>query len=134
MENSTSGYMLLFRDTTPEAYAAMTPEQREECMRNFYGWHDSLATAGKLDHGHPLVPAGRVVSMSRGSERIVDGPFSEAKEAVGGYFFLTVTTLEEATEIARHCPSLQHGMIIEVRPVAAVCPLAATLDLEALRR
>lgn len=127
METSTAPYMLLFRDSTPEVYAAMSPEQREQCMLNFYGWHDGLEAAGKMGHAHPLIPTGRVVSMPRGG-RIVDGPFSEAKETIGGYFLIHVSGLDEATEIARQCPSLQYGMIVEVRPVAAVCPLAGTAD------
>ncbi len=127
METSTAPYMLLFRDTTPEVYGAMTPEKRDECMRNFYGWHDGLEAAGKMGHAHPLIAEGRVVSMPRGG-RIVDGPFSEAKETIGGYFLIHVSGLEEATEIARKCPSLQYGMTVEVRPVAACCPLAGTAE------
>ncbi|MDB5335936.1 MAG: YCII-related domain protein [Planctomycetaceae bacterium] len=127
METSTSSYMLLFRDTTPDIYAAMSPDQREQCMLNFYRWHDGLEAAGKMGHAHPLIPAGRVVSMPRGG-RIVDGPFSEAKETIGGYFLIYVSGEEEAVEIARQCPSLQFGMTVEVRPVAAVCPLAGTSE------
>jgi hypothetical protein len=52
---------------------------------------------------------------------VVDGPFAEAKEAIGGYFFLRVADIEEATEIAQRCPSLAHGMTVEVRPVAEAC-------------
>jgi hypothetical protein len=54
--------------------------------------------------------------------RVVDGPFAEAKEAIGGYFLLSVANLDEATEIAQRCPSLRHGMSVEVRPIAEACP------------
>ena len=56
-------------------------------------------------------------------ERVVDGPYAEAKEAVGGYLFLTVADLDEATEIAKQCPGLVHGLTVEVRPVADVSPM-----------
>jgi hypothetical protein len=60
----------------------------------------------------------------------VDGPFVEAKEAVGGYFLLNVGSLEEATGIAKKCPSLllDLGLSIEVRPVAEVCPVLSPVE------
>jgi hypothetical protein len=52
---------------------------------------------------------------------VADGPFAESKEAVGGYFYLKVADMEEAVEIARQCPGLEHGAIVEVRQVADLC-------------
>ena len=127
MATATSPFMLLFRETSPETYAAMSTEQREQCVQNFYDWHDRLDASGKVEHAHPLFPTGRVVSMPR-SGKIVDGPFSEAKEFVGGYFLIHVADIEEATRIAHDCPSLQHGMIVEVRPVAPMCPMSSSLE------
>jgi hypothetical protein len=57
---------------------------------------------------------------------VTDGPFSEAKEAVGGYVMLRVSGMNEATEIARRHPGLEHGLIIEVRPMAETCHLGVT--------
>jgi hypothetical protein len=119
--------MLIFRDSSPETYAAMTAAEREQAARDWYDWYDGLISQGKVTTGHPLEAGGRVVSGRRG-ERVVDGPFAEAKEAIGGFFMLTVATLDEATEIARQCPNLKHGMNVEVRQVRAVCPLAEGLD------
>ncbi len=117
--NSKQPFLLLFRDA-PGAYAAMSAEQRQQLMHQWNAWYDGLAATGKVQHGHPLEGQGRVVSGPRG-EKITDGPFAESTEGVGGYFFLTVDGLEEATEIARGCPSLAHGMTVEVRPVADAC-------------
>jgi len=121
MKTPTSPYLLIFRESSPDVYQAMSAEQRQQLMQQWNAWYDGLAAQGKVEHGHPLEPAGRVVSGARG-QRVVDGPFAEAKEAIGGYFFLTVASLDEATEIAKRCPSLEHGLIVEVRPVAAACP------------
>ena len=115
----TNPYLLIFRESSPDAYKSLSPEQRQQLLDRWNAWYDGLATAGKVQHGHPLEPEGRIVS-ARG-ERVVDGPFAEAKEAIGGYFFLTVSSLEEATEIAKQCPSLQYGLVVEVRPVAEFC-------------
>jgi hypothetical protein len=56
---------------------------------------------------------------------VADGPFAESKEAIGGYFMLQVGTLDEAVAIAKGCPGLPYGSRVEVRPVAATCPLVA---------
>ncbi|HVU35924.1 MAG TPA: YciI family protein, partial [Opitutaceae bacterium] len=61
-----------------------------------------------------------VISGAQG-ERVTDGPFAEATEGIGGYFFLTVDSLDEATRVAQQCPSLPYGMVVEVRPVADAC-------------
>jgi hypothetical protein len=126
METKTSPYLLIFRDASPDVYKSMSPDQRQELMQQWNAWYDGLAAAGKVQHGNPLESGGRVVSGARG-ERVVDGPFAETTEAIGGYFFLTVASLDEATAIAQRCPSLQHGMVVEVRPVADAC---ATLGVK----
>ena len=118
-----SSFLLLFRDAGSEAYRALSAEQRQQLLEEWMAWYDGLVSAGKVQSGHPLEPVGRVVSSVGG--RVVDGPYAEAKEAVGGYFFLTVDSIEEATEIAKQCPSLRLGlpMHVEVRPVADMCPV-----------
>jgi hypothetical protein len=123
--------MLIFRDSTPEAYHAMDAAQREQLLNDWNAWYDGLVQSGKAQHGHPLEPQGRVVAGARG-ERIIDGPYAEAKEAIAGYFFLTVSGLEEATEIAQRCPNLKHGMLVEVRPVAGACALARLIGRQTM--
>lgn len=116
---SPSRYMLLFRDSNA-SYHQMSPDQRQELLQQWNEWYQRLSSQGKLEGGHPLEGSGRVVSRS--GSRTVDGPFVESTEAVGGYFLLTVKTLDEAVEIARDCPSVRLGLTVEVRPVADMCP------------
>ncbi len=120
-----SPYLLIFRDGNPEAYKRMSPEERQHLMEKWNTWYAGLAATGKVEHGSPLEPRGRVVAGADG-RRVTDGPFAETTEAIGGYFVLGVADLDEATEIARGCPSLPYGMSVEVRPVAEVC---ATLGI-----
>jgi hypothetical protein len=54
---------------------------------------------------------------------VVDGPFAESKEAVGGYLVLLADDLNEAVEIARSMPTLKYGITVEVRPILAECPI-----------
>ena len=72
----------------------------------------------------PLQEEGKLVSGKNG-RIVVDGPFAESKEAIGGYFYLHVTDIEEAVEIARQCPGLEYGCTVEVRPVADLCTVRA---------
>jgi hypothetical protein len=115
-------FLLLFRNAGPDVHAHLTPAQKQALTRQWNDWFAGLTAQGKVEHGRPLGPGGRVVSGERG-ERVTDGPFAEAKEVIGGYFFLAVADLDEATEIAKQCPGLPLGLTVEVRPVLDASPV-----------
>ena len=117
-----STFLLLFRNTGPENHAHLSPDQRQELVVKWNAWFDGLVAQGKATEGQPLELATRVVSGAGGG-RVVDGPFAEAKEAVGGYVKLVVADLAEATAIAQRHPGLEHGMLIEVRELTPHCHL-----------
>lgn len=121
---TVSPFILLFRNAGPETHAHLTPAQKSALAKQWNDWVEGLVNEGKLQHGHPLGLGGRVVDGLRG-ERVTDGPYAEAKEVVGGYVFLTVRNLDEATAIAQQCPGLAQGLIVEVRPVLAQSPVLA---------
>jgi hypothetical protein len=118
-ENNLSSHLLIFRDASP-SYKAISPEEREQLLRQWNAWQERLTAEGKLQQGQPLASMGRLISSANG--RLIDGPFAESKEAIGGFFLLTVADLEAATEIAKQCPGLQFGLTVEVRPMAQNCP------------
>jgi hypothetical protein len=115
-------FLLLFRNTGPENHARLSPDERQRLIVNWNTWFDSLVAAGKATEGQPLELPTRVVSGAGGA-RVVDGPFAEAKEAVGGFVKLLVADLAEATAIAQRHPGLAYGMLIEVREMTAHCHL-----------
>jgi hypothetical protein len=127
-ETASSAYLLIFRESSPETYKAMSPNQKQDLLKQWNLWYDGLAAEGKLKTGHPLRPEGRVISGTHG-ERVLDGPYA-GKEAIGGFFFLTVSSLDEATAIAKQCPSLRYGLIAEVRPVADRCAVLSQTEQE----
>jgi hypothetical protein len=118
----SSPFMLLFRNTGPEVFEPLSPEQRQQLITRWNAWFDGLVVSGKAVEGQPLEIETRVVSGPGGS-RITDGPFPETKEAIGGYVKLLVRGLEEATAIAREHPALAYGMVIEVRQLTPDCHL-----------
>ncbi|MBI3886507.1 MAG: hypothetical protein HY302_12375 [Opitutae bacterium] len=118
-------FLLLFRNSGPETHLHLSPEQRQQLLARWNAWYDDLAATGRAVEGQPLELATRVVSGAGGT-RVVDGPFAEAKEAVGGYVKLRVGGLDEATAIAQRHPGLAYGLIIEVRQLAESCHLGVT--------
>lgn len=132
MGTASNSYLLIFRESTPELYEAMSREERRGALADWNAWCDELAAQGKLQDGHPLLPEGRMISRSATGRRM-DGPFAEAKEMIGGYFFLHSESMDEAIAIAERSPNLQHGQTVEVRPVAEGCHLARSLGLRGMR-
>jgi hypothetical protein len=85
-------------------------------------WFEGLNQRGKTKAAQPLGAQGRIISGTNG-QLVVDGPFAESKEAVGGYLMLQADNLNEAVEIARSMPTLKYGISVEVRPILAECPI-----------
>lgn len=81
-------------------------------------YNDSLAKAGvllSLDGLHPSSDGVRV-SFAGGKPKVIDGPFAETKEVLGGYWLIDVKSKAEAVEWARRCPAAP-GDMIEIRQV-----------------
>jgi hypothetical protein len=81
-------------------------------------YNEALTKAGvllALDGLHPPSVGARI-SFSGGKPTVTDGPFSEVKEVIGGYWMIQVKTKEEAIEWASRCPGLD-SEVIEVRQV-----------------
>jgi hypothetical protein len=125
MKTNPIPYMLLFRNSGPENYQHLSPEQRQQLMSRWNAWYDALAAQGKAVEGQPLELETRLVS-GPGGERVIDGPFAETKEAIGGYVKLMASSLEEATEIAQRHPGLAYGLRIEVRQLTDSCHLGVS--------
>ena len=111
--------MLLFRG--PHWDRGLSPQELQAAMGKVMAWFEDLNGRGKIKAGQPLAAQGRVISSGAGL--VVDGPFAETKETVGGYLLLQADDLNEAIEIARTAPTLQYGITVEVRPILAECPI-----------
>lgn len=117
--NQTSEYLLLFRGEHWDK--GLSPEDLQRVMGQVMAWFEGLKQQGRVKAGQPLGPQGRTISGSR--RTVADGPFAESKEAVGGYLLIQADDLEEAVAIGKTCPTLDHGITIEVRPVLEECPI-----------
>ena len=119
-ETTTGEYMLLFRG--PHWDRGLSQQELQAAMDKVMAWFEGLNQRGKTKAAQPLGAQGRIISGTNG-QLVVDGPFAESKEAVGGYLMLQADNLNEAVEIARSMPTLKYGISVEVRPILAECPI-----------
>ena len=98
---------------------ASSREQMQMTMQKWAAWFKELTVQGHLkEPGHPLEHSGKTV---KGSEKIIiDGPFPEAKDVIGGYVVIEATDLDQAVELAKGCPILDVEGSVEVRPIQQI--------------
>jgi hypothetical protein len=96
-------------------HAPSSPQAMQQQIKNWSAWFKELSAKGHLkDRGSPLERTGKIV---RGKGSITDGPFTEAKDFVGGYSVIEAKNLEEAVELSMECPNFETGGFVEVRPI-----------------
>jgi hypothetical protein len=110
-QTTQSEYLVISRGSWDKSLSA---DDIQILTDQFYAWYGRLITEGKIKAGHRLRDEGKIVA---GKTTITDGPFAESKEVIGGFWFILANSLEEAAEIATGNPSLDHGIITEVRPL-----------------
>jgi hypothetical protein len=110
-------YMLLVLQP-PNINATLTSEEGRRRYDVMMAYAKDLAERGILTAAEALGSEKSSARFGRGvgSTGVVDGPFIEAKEIVGGFFMLNVPTRAEAIEIAKACPAVEWGTM-EVREV-----------------
>jgi hypothetical protein len=89
----------------------LSPEEHQKLFDAYQKYEGDLRRAGVLLGGDPLQPttgAARI-SSEGGKRRVLDGPFTESKEIIGGYFLIEVKSAQEAREWAARCPAAQLG-------------------------
>ena len=105
-------YLFLFRGGD---MSGLSPEEMQKHMQDWGSWMKGLAEKGKFLAGEPL---GKEAKVVRGTKKVVtDGPFTEAKELVGGYLIVNAADINEATELAKGCPIHEVNGVTEVRDI-----------------
>jgi hypothetical protein len=110
METTKMRYLVLIGHDE-QGGTRLSPEQHEALFTAYQKYEQELKQAGVLLGGDPLQPSNTAVRISRegGKRKLLDGPFSESKEIIGGYFLLEVKSREEALEWVSRCPAAQLG-------------------------
>lgn len=100
---------------------AMPPEDMGKMMQAYGAYTEALVKAGALQAGERLRPVTDATSVRvrGGKTEVLNGPYAETREQLGGYYLIDVPDLDAALAWAARCPSSSHGTI-EVRPVWAM--------------
>jgi hypothetical protein len=116
---------------TPESEAGKMP--KHELLAAMGAFNEELVKAGVMLAGEGLHPStkGKRVRFSGSKRTVVDGPFSETKELVAGFWLWQVKSMEEAVEWVRRCPNpMESDSEIEIRPVFEAEDFGAELTPE----
>jgi hypothetical protein len=111
-------YLLLIIEP-PEQRRSRTKAEGREAYARMQRFGEALRAEGKLRAVESLAAQSSAVrvQMRQGKAQLLDGPFAESKEMVGGFFLIDCTGLDEAIDIARRCPAAEWATV-EVRAVA----------------
>jgi hypothetical protein len=96
----------------------MTPEQEQQGAAAYMAYTEALKTAGVLKGSNRLrpTPTATTVRPVNGKTQVLDGPFADTKEQLGGYYLIEAADLDEALKWAAKCPAASHGAV-EVRAI-----------------
>ena len=112
-----SKFILLLHEN-PADFANVSAEEIERIIGEYTAWRRKIETEGRYEGSNKLKDeGGRHLSMRNQQLRVVDGPYAEAKEVMGGYFVINAANYDEAVEISKGCPHLKYGGWIELREI-----------------
>ena len=113
-------YLLLIH-SDPKAWDTMTETQRAQGLAAYNAFSEALRKAEVMRGSNRLRPAetATTVRVREGKTEVLNGPFIDTREQLGGYFLIDVPDLDTALAWATRCPGASHGAV-EVRPVWAM--------------
>lgn len=106
-----SQYMLLlYQDNT--GLSTLSPEEMQQAMQKYMDWTKKSVLSKRLEND-----PGRVIRSKGGTPKASDGPYSETKEMLGGFYTVEAPSYDEAVTIAMTHPHVEYGGTIEVRKI-----------------
>ncbi len=106
-------YMLLLYDN-PSNWMKLSPEEMQKAIEKYFAWTKKPFTK---DSKRLAEDAGRVLRSQGGKPKATDGPYSETKEILGGYYTIEAASYDDAVKLASEHPHLEYGGTVEVRQV-----------------
>jgi len=115
-------YMLMIHEDE-QAFQAQAVDQATAArmVAPYAAYTDALKEAGVMKGAERLRPttSATTVRVSDGKTQVLNGPYAETKEQLGGFFLIDVPDLDAAISWAARCPGASHGSV-EVRPIWAM--------------
>jgi hypothetical protein len=120
---------LLLLNVEEAGFSRMTAAQQQQGMAAYMAYTEALVSAGVFKGSNRLQPisTATTVRVVEGKTQVLDGPYADSKEQLGGYFLIDVPDLDAALSWAARCPGASHG-IIEVRPIWEMSQAAIAAD------
>jgi hypothetical protein len=116
MEAQMQYLLMLYVDET--GWTKLSKAQQEQGAAAYTAYTQALKQAGALVGANRLQPTrvATTVRETNGKTQVLDGPYAESKEQLGGYYLIDVPDLDAALSWAARCPATNHGAV-EVRPI-----------------
>ena len=106
-------YMLLLHGD-PSGWVKLSPEDMQKAIEKYMAWTKKPFTR---DSKRLADEPGRVIRSVGGKPKATDGPYSETKEILAGYYTIEAASYDEAVKLALDHPQLEYGGTVEVRQV-----------------
>lgn len=109
---------LLILYTDENGWNKLSPTEQEQGLAAYGAFFEALNKSGHYVGSNRLnlTSTARTVRVANGKSKVLDGPYADTKEQLGGYFLIDVPDMESALSWAARCPSASHGAV-EVRPI-----------------
>ena len=110
-------YILLLHDN-PATFAKLSPEEMQKVVEKYMAWGARMRQAGVLRDGTKLVDDnGKVLRKNGAQIRLTDGPYSETKEILGGFYMVEADSYDHVAKIVQDSPHFEYGGSIEIREI-----------------
>lgn len=96
----------------------VSPEQMQAQMGKWMAWIEKLSKSGQYLAGEPLLPGGKLITGKK--KTVTDGPYTEGKELVGGFFLIQAKDINEAVRICDDYPGYEYDGSVQVRQVMRI--------------
>jgi hypothetical protein len=96
----------------------LSKAEQEQGVAAYTAYTEALTKAGVFKGSNRLQPTSSATTVrnTNGKTQVLDGPYVDSKEQLGGYYLIDVPDLDSALSWAARCPAVGHG-VVEVRPV-----------------
>lgn len=111
---------LLVLYVNESGWTKLSKAEQEQGVAAYTAYTEALTKAGVLKGANRLQPStsATTVRTANGKTQVLDGPYVDSKEQLGGYYLIDVPDLDIALSWAARCPAVGHG-VVEVRPLWA---------------
>lgn len=97
----------------PDTFEEMSPQEMQGIVERYVKWTQALGRKKRLVEGHKLVDgSGRVLRGQGANLTVTDGPHTESKELIGGFWIIQAESYDEAEALCADCPHLEFGKLV----------------------